>query len=194
MQTKTCTKCKLTLDISNFNKQGKYYKSMCKKCSTEYNRKYQLKYEEKQNRESKTVKVICINNDKIYDSINECCQDLNIIYQSIYRSCNSDSLCIRDDKFYKILYLEEYNKMTQDQIQEIKNILEIKNTKPVKKSRTKKVINLDTKIVYDSVTAAAKASGLTKQSVSKACKKSSDNLENENLSKWMYLEDYLKLM
>jgi len=32
---KNCTKCKQMLDISNFWKRGKYYKSRCKKCTTE---------------------------------------------------------------------------------------------------------------------------------------------------------------
>ena len=39
---KHCTKCKQMLDISNFWKRGKYYKSRCKKCTTEDVAPYKL--------------------------------------------------------------------------------------------------------------------------------------------------------
>jgi len=39
---KHCTKCKQMLDISNFWKRGKYYKSRCKKCTKEDVAPYKL--------------------------------------------------------------------------------------------------------------------------------------------------------
>ncbi len=36
METKVCNKCKVEKPVSEFNKNGKYYYSMCKECKREY--------------------------------------------------------------------------------------------------------------------------------------------------------------
>ncbi len=48
MNSKNCTKCKNILPINMFNKNGKYYKSRCKKCTQEDEVLYRIKHPERE--------------------------------------------------------------------------------------------------------------------------------------------------
>ena len=136
-------------------------------------------------------KVICLETKYIYNSIKECALDINCNTTSIYRACKD----IETGKIYTckgkhILYIEKYNSMTEN---EINNILNNKNKPELNAS--KEIIDLSTKHVYESIKEASIKLNIPYKNIINYCKHRKNNCigRDKNNYKFMYLKEYKSL-
>ena len=135
-------------------------------------------------------KVICLNTQKVYDTIRSVKQDYpDIDIPGITECCRGNrTVCgkTEDGAFLNWMYYEDYLKADKDKI-------EIKEP-PTNK---RKVICVTTMKVFDSILEACEYYNFScGTSISKACKSnfriSCGRLEDESRMYWLYYEDYLE--
>lgn len=125
------------------------------------------------------IKVICLDNNTIYESASEAGRQLNIHESSITRCCNGGYRAI---KGYHFMYFDDFNKTNEEQIRFILN--------NDKKTSSKKVVCLETKEIFKKLEDAGKKYGTTGTNIGMCCRgvnKSAVNLH------WVYYTDYLQL-
>lgn len=124
-----------------------------------------------------TKKVICLETDKIYDSIISAAIDFNISSSVISNCCNLDCLSIvKNKEKYHFMFYEDFLKYGKINFE--------------KSKKNGKVIYLPIKKIYDSILQAERDIGVSCFMISRKCRRM--YYLNEK-SDWMYYEDYLKL-
>ena len=132
-------------------------------------------------------KVILLNNNKIYNSVNEASKELGVDKRRIYDVCNHVKYSINDLHF---MYLEEYENTPKE---ELKNAHTYQGHNSYGK---KKVICITTNEVFESITEASKSFGLENilGKICDCCKgknKSAGKLKDGTPLKWMYYDDFI---
>lgn len=132
------------------------------------------------------LKVVCLNNGKVYNSRVDAGKDINVSSAHIASCCTGNRLSCGEINGERLVWrdLETYKKMSIDEIdQTLKNINNTPNGSP------KKIICLETKLVYESGRDAFRKTGISFQSINR-------NLRNKTKTAggchWMYYEDWLK--
>lgn len=134
--------------------------------------------------ENNMRKVICINTGKIYNSIKEAAEDLNVSHAAIYYACvgKRDSVGGYKGKPLQVAYYEEGKEY---KLKELKKI-----------NAPKKVICVNTKEIFNSMYEAAKKYkkyGCSQSKISMCCngkRKHAGRLENGEYLIWRFLDDY----
>ena len=137
-------------------------------------------------------KVICITNGEIFDYIKQAKEKYGVNSGSIVECCNGNnkSAGVIDGKPAIWMYLEDYEKLSEEEVNKIKN-QEVPN-----KGRAKMVICLNTGVIYESTHEAERRTKVNRHSIGDCCRgkfKSAGKDENGNKLVWMFLEDYQKL-
>ena len=136
------------------------------------------------------TKIVCLNSKEIFSSITEGSKKYGIDRSSVSRCCkgekkvagkiNGDRLCW--------MYYDDYLKLNDIQIEEILN-------ENCGRDNKAKVICLNTKEVFDSITEASKKSGIVRTTISSCCRgvtKTAGEINGDRLC-WMYYNEYLNL-
>lgn len=145
-------------------------------------------------REANSVKVICINTRVIYNSLTEAEKETDIDIAHISQCCNKQRKSAgRDCNGLPIgwMFYNEYLQCDGD----LKTYDELM-PKRMKDNMPKKVICLNTCIIYDSLADAAKDMGVFVSGISSCCsgrQKSCGKDENGNPLHWMFYDEYLKV-
>jgi len=126
--------------------------------------------------------VINLNTNKIFDSIINAAKYYNMnSYGNISFACQNKT---KTAGGYIWMYYDEYIKLSQDEIDKLINI----KLSPSK--RKQKVINLNTKKVFNSITEASIFYNISIDTISSACLGRQKTAGNYL---WLYYDDYLKL-
>ena len=136
-------------------------------------------------------KVICITNGEIFNYIKQAEEKYGVDHRTISRCCKekNKSAGVIDGKPAIWMYLEDYEKLSEEEIAKIKN-QEVPNG-----GRPKAVICVTTGKIYESITEAGRQTGIERKNISKCCnekRKSAGKDENGNKLEWKYLDEYLK--
>ena len=152
-----------------------------------------------------TRKVYCLEDDCIYDSIEQASKTNNVLYGCINKCCNKEGY--KDGKTHSTksvggkhyFWLDEFEKMTQKDLEEYMEWAN--NVKYNRKSgknnpNSKSVICTTTGKVFDTLTDGSKFYGICGTSLIARCcngkTKHCGKLEDGTKLRWMYYEDYLK--
>lgn len=135
---------------------------------------------------SSARKIYCYEEDKIYFSVKEFCKMHNIDTTScVYNICNNVP------KYYSVnglhvFWYDEYIHMKEDDIMKRIHHTPIRNN-------SKKVICLNTKVIYNSIKEASKKTGVHKNSISNCCNRKQQNTYSTDgtIFQWMFLDEYL---
>lgn len=138
-------------------------------------------------------KIVCLNDNKVFDYIGEAAKYYNINSNSIVVSIKRNKRGITDRNLI-FVYYDDYIKLSKDDINAI--IYCRQNYK--KKVQRKKVVCLTTGEIFESVSDACEKYNLGKSNVSKCCQGDENynhcgKLENGIPLTWRYYEDYEKL-
>lgn len=148
------------------------------------------------------LRVVCLNDGTIYENakylrdtfgyfesgISACCRNES---KSAYKNANDEPLVWR--------YYEDYEKMTQEEIEEV--LVKAYDINYGNREG-KKVINLTTMKVFDTIKEGAEFYGIrSKNDISKCCKSVNGEYERYSCGKledgtplvWVYYEDFLKM-
>lgn len=150
-----------------------------------------------------TKKIYCIEEDKIYDSVENLIKEWGLKFPSnIYYVCNrtknKNGSYLKSIKGKHLLWLDEYEKYTEE---DIKKFLEwckpSKNrSKGSKNGKSKSVICITTNRTFDTITSASSFYKIKNSThISSCCtgkRKSCGKLEDGTPLQWMYYEDYKK--
>ena len=122
-------------------------------------------------------KVICLETNKIYNSLSDTANDFNVSPSTISNCCSLNCLSITKNniKYHFMLY-EYFLKYGKIDFEKIK--------------KNSKVIHIPNKKIYKSITKASKDVDISYFIISKKCRRM--YYMNEE-SDWMYYEDFLKL-
>jgi group I intron endonuclease len=130
--------------------------------------------------------VICLNTNEVFITINDAAKKYDVDNPSI------SACCLRKRKSvggYNWLYYDEYQNMTQEEIQ---NYLIECNTNDTKR----KVVNVITGEIFEDQTIATNKYGIAGGAISRCCsgklKSAGKHPVTGEKLKWMYYEDYLK--
>ena len=143
--------------------------------------------------------VYCIEENKIYSSVDEFSQEKNINKSSVRNTLNRKYRSIKMNEH--ILWYDEYIKMSKEEIKEYINwcnkprsydyLIGIKpNNKP------KKTVCITTGEIFDSINLSSSKYNIRASSISAVCKNKRNHagkLSDGTPLKWMYYEDFLKL-
>lgn len=153
----------------------------------------------------KSKKVYCFENNKIYDSAIEAGEDLQVSNSQIYSICNHKIFIKkkvyennRELKYFSraltakgkhFVWYDEYINMSESEKEEY--------LREMRYSRMKRVICLDTNLIFDSIKDAAKRYDIKYPShIGSCCKgkrQTCGQLPDGTRLRWMYYDDYLKL-
>ena len=137
---------------------------------------------------NRTNEVICLNNNEVFDSIEEASIATNISVESIERCCNKKrKFSLRKDgKRFIFMYHTEYLLLNS---KERKKIL-----KTVDETKLKRVVDVETGTVYESAQEASYHSKFSAFTIRQQCnKKESYSIRSKTLyPSWLYYEDYCK--
>lgn len=134
--------------------------------------------------------VVCVTTGERFMTVIDAARKYNISDGGIRRCCQGEiytSGKLEDGTPLRWLYLKDYRQMTEEEINEIKNSL---------KSRVKKVVCLNTKVIFNSTTIAGKWCSVGRGTIRRSALKERENggkhpQTGESLQ-WLYLEDYIK--
>ena len=139
-----------------------------------------------------TKRVYCIEEDKIYSSVEEFALSKNIKINQVYRVCNKKQRNCHIPEHY--MWYEDYLKCSTEDITDFINWTDT--------DQTKKVVCLNTREVFNSVKDAITQLGLSngvENSIYKCCSKQHNRFSagkhpvtNEKLV-WVYYEDYITM-
>lgn len=137
-------------------------------------------------------KVICLNTGELFNYIHQAEEKYGVNPPNISACCRGKqkSAGVIDGKPAVWMYLEDYEKLSEEEVNKIKNE-ELPN-----KGRPKAVICITTGKIYGSTREAERYTRVAYQSIVRCCRgksKSAGKDENGNKLTWMFLEDYLKL-
>lgn len=126
-------------------------------------------------------KVICISTDKIYGSITEASDELEMSASSVWQVCAGINVSTRgkDDRYYQFAYYEEGEKY------------ELK--KEINSSKTMRVLCVNTGELFDSPSDAGRKTNVNIMHIAKCCrgiKKHAGKMENGDYMVWVYEKDY----
>lgn len=154
----------------------------------------------------------------IYNGAIECAKKLNTYNQLVYNCCNhkvtirkrllengeevTHPYLHRTANGHHLFWLEEYNNLTQEEIEYYINPTRYKGNKKAflnSKPKTRKVVCVTTGEVFEQIKVAGEKYGLKNPyGICEVCsgvgkKKSAGKLEDGTPLKWMYYEDFLNL-
>ena len=141
---------------------------------------------------SRAKAVICITTGKTYESTMEAERQTGVANSSIASNCRGISRSAGKDENGKPviwMYLENYQKLSEEEIAKIKN-QELPN-----QGRPKEVICITNGKIYESTSEAERQTEVAQQNINKCCKgkrKSAGKDENGNKLIWKYLDEYLE--
>lgn len=126
-------------------------------------------------------KVICINNEKIYDSIIEASNELGINYANLHQVLLKVNNSVRgiDGVFYQFDYFE------------VGKEYKLKNLKNIK--TPKRVICVNTGKLFNSTREAAEKTGVNQSKISNCCngkRNFAGRMSNGDWIKWVFEDDY----
>ena len=136
-------------------------------------------------------KVVLLNTGEIFDYIKQASEKYGVDRNNIAECCKGtrNSAGVIDGKPGFWLYLEDYEKLSEEEINKIKNE-EVPNG-----SRPKAVICVTTRKTYDSLSEASRQTGVSLTSISKCCNRKQisvkDPITGEKLI-FMFLDEYLE--
>ena len=120
-------------------------------------------------------KIICIETNKIYDSIIEASKDVKISNGVINACCRGK---IHTASGFHWKYLEDY--------EEHNGIFDFENENKIKR----KIVCVETGEKFDSISEASKKYGISQSNISLCC---NGKIETSKGYRWRYLEDYEKM-
>ena len=134
--------------------------------------------------------VICLNTGKIYESCSEASRQTGIETSSISSCCcgKVKSAGVIDEKPSIWMYYEDYLKMSEEEIEKIKN------QEAPSGGRPKAVICITTGKIYESCSEAERQTKVPGSNISSCCRgkyKSAGKLNDKKLV-WMYYDEYLE--
>lgn len=133
-----------------------------------------------------TRKVYCLEDNILYNSIEEITRKHNVSRTRVSGVCNH---VYTHTKGFHFLWEEEYKQSTKEELEFLKSL----TPKPI----SKKVVCITTGELFDMMTYASNKYGLKSvTSITNVCngkKKSAGKLSDGTPLKWMYYEDFLKL-
>lgn len=137
------------------------------------------------------IKVICITNGEIFDYIKQAEEKYGIRNSHIGDCCkgNRNSAGVIDGKPAIWMYYSDYEKLSEKEINKIKN-QEVPN-----RCRPKAVICITTVKIYESAYEASRQTGVHRGNIGACCRgklKSAGKDENGNKLEWKYLDEYLE--
>lgn len=141
---------------------------------------------------SRPKAVICVTTGKIYKSAHEASRQTGVTDSSGIIACckgKRKSVGVINGKPAIWLYYSDYEKLSEEEINKIKN-QEVPNG-----GRPKAVICLNTGIIYGSTNEVERQTGVDHRSISACCRgklKSAGKDENGNKLTWKYLDEYLE--
>ena len=144
----------------------------------------------------KAKKVVCLNDGMIYDSLKIAEDKCNISYAQISNCCNKNIKYISKSA-YVFRFLEEYEKLSKEEIDQILKEAFIEANQKKKVHNEIKVICLNTLEIFKSATDAGEKLHIDNSSILKCCKgkiKSCGKDKNGNKLKWMFYNEYLKIV
>ena len=127
--------------------------------------------------EPKDCEIYCVEENKIY-TIDEFCEEKNVNRNWVKCICNPHNKN-KGIKGFHIFYLKDYEKMTKDEINDI-----------LKNKCKRKVICLETKVIYESLIDACRQTKTERRSLFLVCNKKHYVANGYH---WRYLEDYEKM-
>lgn len=134
--------------------------------------------------------LYCYEEKKIYNSAKEFCIENNYKSDaSIYRCCDLSNDKILTVNGFHLFWLDEYEKLSYEQIIEI--IEKSKN-----KGTRRKIICVTTGVIYNSIVEGAIFYKCNQKGIGLVCngkRKSAGKLPDGTPLQWMYYEDFLKL-
>ena len=135
-------------------------------------------------------KVICLNNSQIFNSIIEASKLYNIDRTAISDCCLKGRKSAGKLNGERLVwaYYEDYENMSTEEIEKLLNY---------ENPHNKKVICVNNKMIFDTITEATKYTGLKSlNSIASCCKGLSSSAGRDKNSgeklKWMYYDNYLK--
>lgn len=148
----------------------------------------------KKMKESKSQKVILLNNKKVFNSIQDACNFVGLKSISDVTRCCKRMNGHRTAGLYegipcRWMYYDEYNMLTEE------DKIRVINERYKDKSRPRKVILLNINKIFNSVSEAARyMDGDCRSGITKCCNKKANSAGkiNGEPAKWMYYDEYLK--
>ncbi len=146
-----------------------------------------------------TRKIFCYEENKIYDSTKQYSKIHNVDDTTVHRVCNRDSRKRKTKNGFRymnslsisgnhLFWLDEYEKMTEDEILEIVN-------RQSKKFR--KVICITTNEIFNNMSLATRKYNLYENGIRDCCigrqKSTGKHPETGEKLRWIYYEDFFKL-
>lgn len=124
-------------------------------------------------------KVVCLETTKIYNSIRDVCKEKNMCEQSLIKACQNKIHVLYGCHWR---YLEDYEKMSKEEIQNVLNDFTNKCCN--------KVICVETNEKFDSITKASEKYSVHASSIGECCRNEKRKCKGYH---WRYLEDYEKM-
>lgn len=137
-------------------------------------------------------KIVCLNNEKIYDSLTECSEDLCLVdKQKIINICLKKK-SNRSYKGYSFLFYDEYKQLNKEKVKNILRRLSLKS------NHVDFIVCLNTKEEFNNTVEARKITNLKYGDTIAECAKDERNYGGEHVTTneklvWRYLKDYEKL-
>lgn len=138
----------------------------------------------------KSKQIYCIEENRIYESINDFAEKKNISVSMVYKVCKKEMKNIKLKEHF--LFYDDYLNMSKE---EVDNYIKWDDDKSNK--RRKKVVCLNTKDVFESISDAKRKFILKGDGISDCCK---GNLKTSGIHPvtkeklvWRYYEDYLNM-
>ena len=130
-------------------------------------------------------RVYCFNNDTLYDSVNQVCEELNIEKTMVYDVCNHIA---NHTHGYHFVWEYEYKNMSDDNIELLKNREDTYNHQ---------IICLTTSKIFGSIRKGSEHyNNIERRNISKCCKglrEYAGKLPDDTPLKWMYYSEFTQL-
>ena len=166
----------LTKNHKSKSQKGRVFSEESKKKMSEASKGKQLSEEHKKHiKESQFKKVYCIELDKVFNSIKEASEELNIY--NISDCCRGKA---KTSGGYHWMYYEDY----------LNNPEKAKEIIDKGKGSGKKVYCIELDRTFNSIREASKELGINRQGIANACRGILETYSNYH---WIYYEDWLKI-
>lgn len=142
-----------------------------------------------------TRKVYCIEEDKIYNSVDELAKEWNCSTVLIYSVCNHKLNCKRAKKKH-ILWLHEYEKMTKEDMENFFKYSKTKGKIGTLNERSRKIICINDFKIFNCGREAEEYYKISNLNITSCCQGKynySGELNDGTKLVWMYYEEYLNL-
>lgn len=128
-----------------------------------------------------SIKIICLDDNKVFDSMNECCECYGLQSSAVSRVCSGEYYHTKGLHF---MYYDEYLKCSEYDI-----------SKKINSSRVRAIYCITTNKIFESALEAGEYYNTDNSGILKACKgkkKFSGKLEDGSNLVWMYYDEYVK--